>query len=135
MTRFKNFEVENAILCEDIRQEVNNKKTLVGVYAGDILISSLPAPIDLAFYLDGKAFDRELFRIEVRLSGPGKSKAIAMLELGATGESLGIAMITPRMQVLFEREGMFKIAIRDPDQSWKTIISKRVILRPELASG
>jgi hypothetical protein len=33
------------IFCDDIRDEVSNKKTLVGVYNGELVIGSLPAVV------------------------------------------------------------------------------------------
>lgn len=42
----------NAILCEDIRDEVGNKKTLVGVFSGDIVVGEFPANIRVAVYFE-----------------------------------------------------------------------------------
>ncbi|GGO26807.1 hypothetical protein GCM10010991_07810 [Gemmobacter aquaticus] len=37
----------DALFCEDIRQEANGKFILVGVFAGSLLLASLPATIRL----------------------------------------------------------------------------------------
>lgn len=40
--------VANAILCDDIRQEISNKLILIGVYTHDILVPAFPTTINLA---------------------------------------------------------------------------------------
>ena len=135
MTRFSNVIIENAVLCEDIRQEVRNKNTLVGIYAGDIMVSQLPANIDLAFYLDGKYREKKSTPMEVRISGPGRDAATAPIEFAPIGDTLGFAMISPRMRVQLEQEGEFKVSMRELGGSWKTLIAKKVTLNADLADG
>jgi hypothetical protein len=60
----------NAIICEDVRDEVGNKKSLMGVFSGDIVVAEFPAIVRIAFYaeyiLDVNAGPHELsFSIEV----------------------------------------------------------------------
>lgn len=42
----------NTSLCEDIRDEIGNKKSLMGVFSGDILVSEFPARLRVAFYIE-----------------------------------------------------------------------------------
>lgn len=42
----------NAILCEDVREEIRNKKSLMGVFTGDVVVSEFPARIRMAIYLE-----------------------------------------------------------------------------------
>jgi hypothetical protein len=49
------FEVDAALICDDIRREDNGKAILIGVYAGDIVLSRLPATIPIALWLQGRA--------------------------------------------------------------------------------
>jgi hypothetical protein len=44
--------VGTAILCEDVRREVGNKRTLVGILAGDILVPSFPSLLNFAVYVE-----------------------------------------------------------------------------------
>src|SRR5437016_351670 len=48
----RNTKFRNVIACEDVREEVGNKKSLMGVYGGDIIVSEIPAQIWLAFYIE-----------------------------------------------------------------------------------
>jgi hypothetical protein len=54
----------SVIVCEDIREEINGKKSLMGVFSGDIVVQSMPAVIRFAVYVeyvpdddDGKQID------------------------------------------------------------------------------
>jgi hypothetical protein len=38
----------NTIFCDDVRMEVDNKFTYVGVYSGDILVKASSFPVVLA---------------------------------------------------------------------------------------
>jgi hypothetical protein len=62
MTKIGSF--RNVSLCEDVREEVGNKKSLMGVFSGDVVVSQFPAQIRVAFYLEylpRKGFgDREI---------------------------------------------------------------------------
>ena len=42
----------NASMCEDIREEIGNKKSLMGVFSGDVLVPRFPARFRVAFYAE-----------------------------------------------------------------------------------
>jgi hypothetical protein len=42
----------NVILCEDVREEAGNKKSLMGVFGGDLQVQEFPAAIRIAFYVE-----------------------------------------------------------------------------------
>jgi len=134
--RFTGVTIQNALLCDDVRRELNNKCTLVGVYSGDIIIPELPATAGLAFYIEGKVSrTHEPIPLEIRLSGPGKEKATLQMEIVPNEGQPGMSLASPRMQIYLQNEGAFEIAMRDPGGAWKTLISKRVILNPLIANG
>ena len=60
-------EVRNAILCEDIRHEIGNKNSLIGVFGGDILVAELPARIRVAVYYDAMVSVRGKIQSEIKL--------------------------------------------------------------------
>ena len=43
--------LRNIILCEDIRTEVGNKLSLMGIFSGDVVVTEIPATIHLAVYM------------------------------------------------------------------------------------
>ncbi|MHA1522994.1 MAG: hypothetical protein ACTSY1_01160 [Alphaproteobacteria bacterium] len=42
----------NVIICDDIREEINHKKILIGVYIGDILVQKFPATFSFTMYIE-----------------------------------------------------------------------------------
>ena len=40
------------VVCDDIRDEIGNKKSLMGVFSGDIIVAEFPAYIQIAIYLE-----------------------------------------------------------------------------------
>ena len=48
------FSIENAILCEHLVPGLNNKQTLINLYAGNILVKEFPAQIPIAIYIELK---------------------------------------------------------------------------------
>ena len=42
----------NVIACEDVREEIRNKKSLMGVFGGDIVVEEIPAHIWISFYIE-----------------------------------------------------------------------------------
>jgi len=69
MVRIEQF--RNAILCEDVREEIGNKKSLVGVFGGDVLVAHFPAQIKVAFYVEylPGADDTSELNFELMLGG------------------------------------------------------------------
>jgi hypothetical protein len=43
----------NVILCDDIREEIGNKKSLMGIFGGDVLVPRFPAQELLSNLGDG----------------------------------------------------------------------------------
>lgn len=42
----------NTSICEDVRDEVGNKKSLMGVFSGDLIVTEFPARLRVAFYAE-----------------------------------------------------------------------------------
>ena len=40
------------LLCDDVRREINNKRSIMGNFSGDVLVSAFPAEIPLSFYIE-----------------------------------------------------------------------------------
>lgn len=124
--------VLNKILCEDVRQEQNNKHILIGVYSGDMLVGELPANVQLSFYLE-LAFKSPGDQIlHLRLSGPGKRTAELKMAAQVTEIGTPSAVTSPRFEVLMDQEGVFRLDLSDDGVQWVTLIEKRVIHQPGL---
>jgi hypothetical protein len=62
----------SAVLCDDIRQEITGKSILIGAYANELNISSLPAVIPLAIFLAIEPKEQGLVRGKLRVLDPFK---------------------------------------------------------------
>lgn len=127
-----NIKITSAILCEEVRVEKNNKYMILGVYAADILVSDIPAQTPLCFYVEFKSPQQEgdMF---FRFSGPGKGVAklkVHYKKSGVAGAD-SVAIAAPRMEVVLEQEGVFKLDWSEDGKSWKSLLSRRVIKSPD----
>jgi hypothetical protein len=44
--------ISSVIVCDDIRREISGKDILIGVYSGEIVLSSIPFSLNLAIWLE-----------------------------------------------------------------------------------
>lgn len=128
-------EIQTALLCEDIRQEKSNKFILIGVYAGEILVSALPTKIALCLYIsalyDSNEGDGLLW---VRLRGPGQGSATMKIGYKPAEDSKYLTLVTPVLEVALEEEGTLVIETSPDGESWSPMISREVSLREGLWS-
>src|SRR5437879_3808001 len=120
--------IRNAILCEDVRQEKSNKFILIGVFANNILVGDTPASVAVALYIEAvsKVASGELF---LRYSGPGEGSALIGLNYTASQKDASfdpvITIVAPRIDVLMEKEGTFKIELSEDQRSWHTLVETK----------
>lgn len=114
-----------ALSCEDIREEVRNKKSLIGVYNGDIVATEMPAKIRLAFFIV----------IEKPLEGPEKlliSILIDENEIGSGEQEItetGIVSVTiPPALISFEKQSNLRLVGSMDDGEKFTIIDQKIRL-------
>ena len=129
--RSKKFVLESRILCEDIRQEKSNKFILIGVYSGDILAKTFPAPTPLAIFVNGtpQQDDGEFW---LRISGPGKGSGKVKLACKRASGSTNVALATPGMELLLEKEGTLKIEWGEDGENWNLLLERKVIQAEDL---
>lgn len=115
----------NVIVCEDVRDEVGNKKSLMGVFSGDVIAAEFPANLQIAFYLDYlqdtlSAGDK----IRVELEVNGSTIMGAEIVLNASQEVSSI--IIPRAIIGFETEGTFVLNVSVNDGKRLEVLRKKV---------
>jgi hypothetical protein len=117
----------NVILCEDIRDEVGGKRSLMGVFGGDIVVASLPAQIQIAVYIeyipdisDGKSatFDIRMMQNDTEMV---KARATAPIEPGNPA-----TLILPRGLATFEKNCTFRLLVAVNGGAEVEILSKRI---------
>jgi hypothetical protein len=124
----------NAILCDDIRDEVGGKNSLMGVFSGDIVVPHFPASINIAFFLQYFPDASENLHVTTALRLMDDDKEIAKFGMDANA-TLGqsITIIIPRGIATFDKETTLRMVASMNGQEIE-IVSKKVLLAGTTAS-
>jgi hypothetical protein len=115
------------LLCDDIRKEVGNKRTVVGVFSGDVLVGSFPAVFPVAIYLHHRAHSTDEINMEFEYLLDEKSivKMTATL-IKQKGSSDDTVVDLPKVFLTFERPGNFNVDV-SIDGKRHRILSKKIM--------
>lgn len=95
--------LQYAIVCEDIRDEIGNKKSLMGVMPGDILVPTFPATIKIAFFLVYRTDETKLSAL-ARIIQDGEEVAKAEFDATVIDPKDPWVVILPMALATFERK-------------------------------
>jgi hypothetical protein len=128
-----------SIFCDDIRQEINGKVSLIGVYAGDlILFGTLPGilprlsirtvyferpgessdPIELLVYLPGDPDDKPSMRGMMAFKRPTpeeEKKLIEEYEVYSSDPLITLISHTEIVPLVLTQEGLIRVRARRGD--------------------
>lgn len=127
MAKKKNITVRNAILCEYVARGSNNKHVLVNVYSGDIIVSKLPAEINLGVYLEleraeGASVDEITFEIKL-----GNESILTATAQNSSESKLSVlALHTIRVEI--KSDTIFKVIVSASGYADTTAIAKQINL-------
>lgn len=135
MSRIKlaeHVELNGVVLCEDAREEINNKYTLTGVFAGEnIIVSEYPASIRLAAYFDF-VFTRKNLAItsKIKILLDKKLLMTAEAEIAAPGgEERGhIVLLLPSFSLTVPNTGLLEFTMQIADGKWHTVERRKMIV-------
>ena len=71
----------SVIICDDIRQETTGKVILVGVYAENLVVPSLPVSLSLSFWIRLKRVEPGLSELTVRIGANDKKQHEAKITI------------------------------------------------------
>ena len=115
----------HCLICDDVRQELGSKETIVGVYTSGILVPTLPWFLDITIWLAVIWSGDGLLDIELQILDP-QNKVVVRKDGSAQSVSQGaessLAFRQTTMQI--EGEGIYGIQARAAFGEWLTI--KRV---------
>lgn len=131
--------IRSVILCDDIRQEKNNKHILIGVYGPSIRIAEIPGAIPLAYFVQIEASkynvgDEVSFEVEVRAVYSDNRKN-NFLKGGAKVTLIDDVIATlaiPILPAVFEDECEISLRIKEKGKRWVSVISTKVVHDPSL---
>jgi hypothetical protein len=117
----------NVILCEDIRDEVGNKKSLMGVFSGDIVVQGFPAQVQFAIYLEYIADNTESeatfeFRLMDGEKQMAKGNGVASLL-----DHRHAVIVIPRGLAIFTAETTLRLLMSIEGKPETQILSKRIL--------
>jgi hypothetical protein len=119
------------IVCEDVREEIGGKKSLIGVFPGDILVPQFPITLQLALYLEyrpEKMGTSTTFEFRLLQDDAEMARGRAVTKLGPTDDIA--AVILPRGLAGFDHPCKFRLLISEDGAPEIEIISKRIATIP-----
>jgi hypothetical protein len=108
------------IVCDDIRQEIGGKVTLVGVYEDRIMINApspdavrWPVHLKLGFFIrllnDGTAPDMDNFDLQVRCNGKPICRLSGPITIGPQQRLMNLFFVNSAVR--FPSEGLLSVAL------------------------
>jgi hypothetical protein len=126
------FTVEAVVICDDVRKEVTSKDILIGAYGGGILVSSLPATIPIAVWIELTPESAGRLDVDLRLVLPGTPGEFALRIIGDIprgGEPTSIN--SPQIMCPVGAVGDIEVSVRSPEEAeWHIVKRKSVTLGP-----
>jgi hypothetical protein len=128
----RKLKVGNVVLCEHAVPGAGNKHTLVGVYAGDILMDTMPGPIAMGLFLEILPETAPpTLTVTFQLNRVPVGKVVATYENRTVdGPSL---VIVPLLQVRIEADSVFEVVLEAEGYARHVALTKKISLNP--ASG
>jgi hypothetical protein len=117
--------VSSVVICDDIRQEVNGKQILIGVYGSTILVPSMPFSVGLSIWIEYLAGKVGVETIHMKLSYTTGFSALVRAEIQVHElGTMGLAM--PTLLVSGAADGELIIELSREGAAWHEIKRKTV---------
>ena len=131
--------IETVLVCDDVRRELSGKDILIGVYSGGIGIPTLPAQMNVAFWITLRAPAPGTFTLSLRVNLPQKNPAIDMMTMqidispppDMPFSDQPIAVFTPPLPLPITEPGNLELHARWGDSGkWGVALRKPILLVP-----
>jgi hypothetical protein len=103
--------IGNAILCEEVRQEMFGKLSLLGVYSGDLLVAAFENYLRVAIYVELFAKEVGEKRAEVSISHLGQVVAKISIEFDFKDLRAPVNVVSSAFPIKLERPGTIVIDV------------------------
>jgi hypothetical protein len=118
--------VENVAFCEDVRQEVGGKYTLLGVFAPELSVREIPATMSLAIWISGTPSQPGLFTADFRALDVDKNSVISGKMEGEFSSSGKSSVVIGPMPLPIQKEGEYTFEWKFADNKWEKIGTLRI---------
>ncbi len=120
------WEVRAVIPCDDVREESNNKRSIMGVYSGDIVVPRFPAAFRITAYLEALVIKQVTRKLPIRVL-LGEQKILEIEgQLDASQQGV-MAMGLPHFLVSATEPSTLKIEVSADEGAWIELLSKKII--------
>ncbi len=107
------FTIENCLVCDDVRREISSKDILIGVYSSTINIPSLPANVNLCFWMLVLPKKLGNLVIDLKIEIPGNpNPALVKVETEVVAPIRGFSIFTPQATYPIFQVGDMKLFTR-----------------------
>jgi hypothetical protein len=117
----------NVIVCDDVREEKGNKKSLMGVFGGDVLVPEFPAQIQLAIFFQYLRASNESgpTLIEFRLLQDEDEIAHGRIEANVH-DTQPATVVLPKAMIGFEKQTAFRMLASVSGGPEEEILNKKI---------
>ena len=118
---------ETVILCESVRLELHGKYSILGAFAGDIIVTSLPGHIAASLYLElySKISGQVSLAIELTYNGDQVARGELLIDFTDIDKPSVIAF--PTFPILIEKPGFIRVYL-EYNGARRQILKKEVEL-------
>jgi hypothetical protein len=120
-------QIMNVILCEDIRQEKNNKFILIGVYLQEIIAAKFPVVVGLTLWIQYASNVPGTVDTKFRVTFNGQKLVDGDIQIQTLDKKSG-AFAIPKMPIRLNEPGELLFEMNF-GKSWKTLKRMAVSLR------
>lgn len=120
---------ENAIICDEIREEKTGKYFLIGVYRNTIQTPEFPVDMTVSAFL-AVLFERNgKYTIEFRYAHNKKQLIGGRAECDVRDYKSSVIMSLPAAHIQIQKEGVLALQMREIGKNWRTLKRLYVELR------
>ncbi len=131
MSELASINIAHAIACDDIRQEINGKFILIGVYSGNLGLPVFPAHVALGFWMMAKPSQKGDYHIRFRVQGPAENEVTVSGQMIVhVQEKEDMALVIPPMPISIPSPGEIILQYQAGDGPWNTICRLEARLVP-----
>jgi hypothetical protein len=125
--------IENVVFCDGIRFEIGGKHTLVGAFAPELNIQSIPSTIAIAIWMSIIPVEAGDLEAELKLKEPNGNENIILRMKASISIIAKTAIAIPQMPINILSTGIYKFYIRFGNSKWRSIGEIKMNLPPDSA--
>ncbi len=111
------------LICDDVREELNGKFTLIGTYPDGISVSATPAQLSISLWITIRVSEKGTFPLHIKLNGPKENDELKISGLLKIDEVTGkpIIPLTFNIPINITGAGHIIISYSQDASDWKVL--------------